>query len=363
MCQTAAGGVEAPVAAQILEQWGWKSAHTTYVDWYGQDYAWAWWPPIAYGPRTSDLSAGKLLSPFADQQKSWRFRHWLGTDQLGYDVAAKLIWGTRTSLVVGLGAAFLAGIIGLLLGAPAAYFGDDKKRISLAHLGAGGAGLFLGAFWGFVSRYYLVLEGHLNSYLLGGLCILSLMTLMGIAIGSGLMRYGWGIRQFRIPLDSMVMRLVETLNAIPALILLLAFVAVVREPSLRSVVLILGLLGWTPMARFVRGELLRIRNMEYIEAAQSFGFSDARILWQHALPNALGSVYIIVAFSIAGAIIAEASLSFLGIGIPADTATWGGALASARQASASAWWLAVFPGLAIFVTVTIFNLLGDELSE
>jgi peptide/nickel transport system permease protein len=362
LCRPVGGAIQAPVVAEILVDWGWQKADATYVDWYEQPYAWSIWPPIAYGPLQSDLSLGKLLSPLAPQEgKGWKFRHWLGTDQLGHDIAAKMVWGTRTALIIGLGAALLAGILGLLLGAAAGYFGDERKRISRSQLLGGGLGALLGLFWGLISRQHLLLEERLGFYILGAVVIVGGLSTLGVRLGRWLEHRAWGAQSIRIPVDTLVMRLIETLNAIPALILLLAFVAVVKEPSLGSVVFILGVLSWTPMARFVRGELLRIRSQEYIEAAQSFGFSEARILWRHALPNALGPVYIILAFTIAGAIIAEASLSFLGIGMPADTATWGGALANARQAANSAWWMAVFPGLAIFLTVTLFNTLGDEL--
>ena len=108
--------------------------------------------------------------------------------------------------------------------------------------------------------------------------------------------------------------------------------------------------------------MLQIRSLEYIQAAKVLGASPMRSLWRHALPNALGPVYVALSFGIAGAILVEASLSFLGIGMPADAASWGKLLRFARSTS-SAWWLAVFPGMAIFLMVTIFNLLGEAVSE
>jgi peptide/nickel transport system permease protein len=126
--------------------------------------------------------------------------------------------------------------------------------------------------------------------------------------------------------------------------------------------IIIGLLSWTGIAQFVRAELLRIRRQEYIEAAQALGFSDRRILFRHALPNALTPVLITVAFGIAGAVLLESFLSFLGIGLAAESVTWGTMLNLARY-QFNAWWLAVFPGLAIFFTVTLFNLIGERLTE
>jgi len=114
--------------------------------------------------------------------------------------------------------------------------------------------------------------------------------------------------------------------------------------------------------RFIRGELLRVRALEYVQAARSMGFSEWRIMMNHAIPNALTPVLITIAFGIATAILAEATISFLGIGVPPEEVTWGSLLAIARN-NFNAWWFAVFPGLAIFITVTMFNLIGEGLTD
>ena len=125
--------------------------------------------------------------------------------------------------------------------------------------------------------------------------------------------------------------------------------------------IILGFVSWTVLPNS-HDELLRIRTLEYIEAAQAFGYSQFRIIFKHALPNALAPVLIAVAFGIASAIIIEAYLSFIGVGIPDDQVTWGSLLNMARD-NISAWWIAIFPGTAIFITVTIFNLIGEGLTD
>ena len=158
------------------------------------------------------------------------------------------------------------------------------------------------------------------------------------------------------------MRLIEIVNAIPALFLLLAAVTILEKPSIISVMVIIGLLRWTTIARFIRAELLRVRSLEFIEAANAMGFSDWRIIIRHAIPNAIAPVLITIAFGVASAILIEAFLSFLGIGLENDEITWGLLLSFARESTMS-WWLAIFPGLAIFITVTIFNLIGDGLTE
>lgn len=164
-----------------------------------------------------------------------------------------------------------------------------------------------------------------------------------------------------IPVDIMVSRLIEVMVSIPALFLIIALIAI-SKPSLFMVMVVIGLTSWADIARFIRGELLRVRSLEYVEAAQAMGFSDWRVLVRHAIPNALSPVLVSVAFGVAGAILVEATLSFIGVGVPAETYTWGKLLTGAR-ANTGAWWLAILPGMAIFITVTMFNLLGDGLSD
>ena len=125
--------------------------------------------------------------------------------------------------------------------------------------------------------------------------------------------------------------------------------------------IIIGFIRWTTIARFIRAELLRVRSLEYIEAAHAMGFSNWRIIVRHAIPNSIGPVLITIAFGVASAILIEAFISFLGIGVNGEV-TWGMLLRWARD-NTMAWWLAIFPGLAIFITVTIFNLIGDGLTE
>jgi peptide/nickel transport system permease protein len=141
----------------------------------------------------------------------------------------------------------------------------------------------------------------------------------------------------------------------------MSIIAIVK-PSIYIVMMVIGLTSWTGIARFIRAELLRVRNLEYIEAAQALGFSNFRVMMKHAIPNALSPVFISIAFGIASAILVESTLSYLGIGVPAETITWGKLLSIARQYPGS-WWLAIFPGFAIFITVTVFNLIGEGLTD
>jgi len=165
-----------------------------------------------------------------------------------------------------------------------------------------------------------------------------------------------------IPVDSIVSRLIEILNSLPILLLIITIAGLFTQKSLFLVMAIIGFTGWTGIARFTRAEFLRNRNMDYIAASRSLGFSEARIIFRHALPNSLGPVFVTIAFAIASAILAESALSFLGIGVPDDVVTWGSLLSQGREQH-SAWWLVFFPGLAIFITVTVYNLIGEGLRD
>jgi peptide/nickel transport system permease protein len=162
--------------------------------------------------------------------------------------------------------------------------------------------------------------------------------------------------------DWLVSRLIEVVLCFPFLFLVLAIVALFK-PSIYTVMIALGLTSWTSEARLVRGEFLRIRELEFAEAARASGAGDARIIFRHLLPNALAPVLVSASFGVATAILTESALSFLGLGVPLPMASWGSILASAREHIDYAWWLVLFPGLAIFATVAAFNLAGERLRE
>ena len=340
------------------------------AEWPADQLNWRWyeldglendyWPPVGYSPQRIDILR-KYMSPLDEQEvERWQFRHWLGTDNLGRDTLASLIWGTRVALIIGIASMVIATFVGLLLGSLAGFFGNDRWLSSRAQRIGGGIGLLLGMYWGFLVRRPVLDAGQTGWYYLSALILIIGACWLGSYLARRLFPHSG--HSSALPIDDLIMRGIETLNAIPALLLLLSIVAVIKRPSLFSIIMILGLLRWTGIARFVRGELLRVRTLEYMQATQVMGISPGRALFRHALPNAMGPVYVAIAFGIAGAILIEASLSFIGIGIPDDVVTWGSLLRNARS-SASAWWLAIFPGLAIFVTITIFNLLGEAISE
>lgn len=161
--------------------------------------------------------------------------------------------------------------------------------------------------------------------------------------------------------DLFLSRLFELWAAIPPFFLIIT-AAAFFPPSLFWIMIIIGLTGWVGIARLARSQFLQVRALDYISAARALGCSNFRIMAIHILPNVIAPVLIPAAFGVAGAILAESGLSFLGIGVPAEVITWGSLLAGARS-NIAAWWLVVVPGLAIFITVTLYNLLGDGLRD
>jgi len=164
--------------------------------------------------------------------------------------------------------------------------------------------------------------------------------------------------------DEVVMRLADVTLAFPTLLLLIAMVAAL-QPSLGVVFLTIGVVGWAGMARLVRGQVLVVRNLEYVQASRALGGRDWRIIILHVLPGVLAPVIIAATLGVAGAIIAESSLSFLGLGIQPPTPSWGAMIADGRDLSQlrHAPWTSLFPGLAIGAAVLGFNLLGDALRD
>ncbi|MCX7632075.1 MAG: ABC transporter permease [Turneriella sp.] len=239
---------------------------------------------IPYSPYETELE--NYLKP--PQLLGARFVHYLGTDENGRDVAARLVHGTRNSLLVSLVAVGISLAIGIAIGAFAGYFG------------------------------------------------------------------GW--------VDILISRFIEIVICFPKLILILAVMSL-RKPSLWNLMLVIGLTSWTGIARLVRGEVLRVKNFDYVQSARVMGASNLRLVFIHILPAAVGPLSVTAAFDIAEAVLTESALSFLGIGIPIPEPSWGDVLKTAQDFPDIAWWMTLFPGLLIFLTVFTFNNLGDRLRE
>jgi len=333
--------------------------------WYDQPFEQAVFPPIPYAPGTIDRRNLGAKSPFGPQRTD-KLRPWhlLGTDLAGHDVAAGIIHGARTALLIGIIGMLSATLLGIFFGALAGFFGDRRFQTKRAYI--------LSTLFGTAVLGYFLWAHSLatpqtpsdKSYFLPIYLLLAIGAGTVSAIICGILtKFPWGQKKIVIPFDFWTGRLMEVLNAIPALLLILAILAAMEKPSIYAIMGIIGLVRWTGIARLVRAELMKVTTLPYIESATALGYSSWRILLRHALPNSLGPVWVTLAFGMAGAILIEASLSFLGLGLPVETVSWGSLMGQVSSVNIRAWWLAVFPGLAIFLTVLALNSIGEALSD
>jgi peptide/nickel transport system permease protein len=211
-------------------------------------------------------------------------RYFLGTDHLGRDVASRIIYGARVSLVVGFAAVSIGGTLGIALGVAAGFLGGRA--------------------------------------------------------------------------DEVIMAVADMQLAFPTILLAIAIIAVLG-PSFLNLVLVIGVSGWVTYARIARGQVLSVREQDFVEASRAQGGSQWRIVCHHILPNILSPLTVVATLDLARTIILESTLSFLGLGIQPPTPSWGGMLSDGREYLLSAWWIATFPGLALMLTALSVNRLGD----
>lgn len=188
-----------------------------------------------------------------------------------------------------------------------------------------------------------------------GLVAVSIYVLIGTTVGSIAGYYGGWV-------DGLLMRVTDIFLCIPTFLLILMVVAFVG-PSIGNIMVVIGLTSWTDVARLVRGEILALKEREFIQAARVIGMKDSRIILKHLLPNAIGPVLVVATLGIGGAILIESALSYLGLGVQPPTPSWGNMLEEGKEHLTDAWWLITFPGLAIFLTVLGYNLLGEGLRD
>jgi peptide/nickel transport system permease protein len=188
-----------------------------------------------------------------------------------------------------------------------------------------------------------------------GFVSMGIASFIGIILGAvGGYAGGWT--------DTLISRFTEVVMCIPTLVLIIALMALIKEPTIWHMMAIIGLTGWTSIARLTRAEFLRLKESDFVAAARVLGAGHTRIIFRHILPNALAPVLVPITFGIASAIFVESALTFLGFGPPPPNASWGDLLKDGRS-NYDLWWLIVFPGLAVFMTVLAYNLIGEGIQE
>jgi peptide/nickel transport system permease protein len=188
-----------------------------------------------------------------------------------------------------------------------------------------------------------------------GFIAVGIAIVIGVFIGSIAGFYGGKI-------DGILMRFVDVMLAFPTFFLILAVISVL-EPNIYTIMVVIGITGWMDVARLVRAEFFTLKERDFVYAAKALGVSNLRLMFRHILPNALSPVFVAATFGIAGAILTESGLSFLGLGIQPPEPSWGNILTSGKDNIEVAWWLSLFPGLAILITVLSYNLVGEGLRD
>lgn len=287
--------------------------------------------------------------------------HLLGTDDLGRDLLAGLVNGLKLALKIGLLASIISVIIGSSLGLLCTFYGDDQIKYSLLDILSLVVLSPVTVFYSFlmltslleVLPYLLIIIFSIIVFLVSNFFLFKISSRLSNRLG---------LRKFNLPLDSLFGRFLEVFNSMPKMLLILVCTLFFKEPSSMQVAFILGLTSWTGIARLTRGEVLKLKYQDFIESAKSIGVSDLRLLLNYIFPNTLTPVLITIAFTISGAVLFEASLSFLGLGVPVEEVSLGSLLMQGRQ-NMDAWWLVVFPGIVLFILVTLLNLIGRSLSK
>ncbi len=346
------GNTRFPALEYRLSEWGLISAKADLLNadlWEEGYFDKAIFPPIRFSPNKTDPQNDRFRKPhFLRKEHPPGSPHFLGTDELGHDVASVLIHGCRISLFIGILSMALAAGIGVLLGAAAGFWGDAKLKLNPWQWLILIPGVFFSLFY--LSVPPPSASGYLFSILLP---VITSAGIYGLAKLPG--------KKLPLPLDFALSRVTEWMVIFPKLILILA-IAAVAKPSVWLPALVIGFTSWPSFLRFTRAEMYHVRQADYIKAAETFGLPVLRIFFRHALPNSLGPVPSLLAFGIAGAVLAESSLSFLGIGLPPEIYTWGKLLAQGRS-NPSAWWVTMLPGLLIFGTISSFHRLGETFSD
>jgi peptide/nickel transport system permease protein len=285
------------------------------------------WPPLTYG--LAETHTEEMFRP-----PTWWW--WAEIDEAG-----RYVRGPKSVSQENIGFTAAVSPVEVRAGEPA----RNSKMRHLAGVDELGRDFLTRLVWG----------GRIS--LTVGILSALLLTIIGVVFGSIAGYFGGRI-------DVAIMRLIEILQAIPAFFLILmtmAFIPADVISPIFAIIIVIALIRWTGVARLVRGEFLRLREQEFVIAAQALGFSNQRTIFRHVLPNAMGPVLVSAAFAVAAGILTESAVSFLGFGIRPPEASWGSLVNESKNAAN--WWIQLFPGLLIFITVTCYNLVGDAVRD
>ena len=315
---------------------------------------------VPFGPEEI-LESGEIFSPpgHLDQDETITKVHYWGTDGIGRDVASRLIHGITVALMVGMLSSIITLIISLLLGFVSGYYGNKGQKSNFFQVGLLIILLVLAHFYAVEWSYEVNTNSRMTFDHSRFVLYWIPLSLLALWISSKFRHFSFG--QFFIQWDNIVIKLIEIFKSIPRLFLLLAIFAIITKPSLIGVILIIGLIRWPNLTRIIRAEIMALRQEEFIQNAKILGLPDKKIMIKHILPNIYKPILIMTAFNAGSAILIESSLSFLNIGLPGDQVSFGRMLGEAREYF-GAWWLAVGPGVFIFVLIFCFNVIGDRLS-
>lgn len=332
---------------------------------YGYDRAYdmAWWPLVPFSP-LKDYKRALPPGSVADKTGKHAFVHLLGTTNGRQDVLAAIIHGARTSLFMGLLGTLLTSVIGLIIGAIAGYWGNHSRSWTLAQWVAILIGLPLAYFYGFEVRSLAFAQAAEE-----GVWSWFWQVIIGLSIAGGML---WGIaklakklpwgnhRSIYIPIDTLLLKWIEIVSALPVLLLLIILAAVFRNNDRDLILLLIGLTSWPGMALLVRGQVLRERALPYVEAAQSLGLPRWRVAIFHLLPNISGPILALMALMVGNIILVEATLSFLAL--LKGEVSWGSLVQDAPQ-HYDLWWQYVWPLGCLFLTIFATQIIAENLRK
>ncbi len=272
--------------------------------------------------------------------------HWLGTDGLGRDVWAGILNGAKISFIISVTTSIIALLIGFSLGYLSGYIGNGRIRTHYTLLFIY---FILTLLWVFYSY-------HEELWLLFFVVLIGVISLIHFINQSfNLLKANVGI-----PMDDIIMKLIEFSRSISGIFILIFCLAIFDDRSILNVIIVISLVRWQKLTRYIRAEFLKIKNSDYIKNVDALGVPSIKILFRHLLPNIYRPILTVLVYGFSVTILLEATISFIGIGLPVETVSWGSMLSESRSYF-QAWWLAIFPGLMIFIiTLSLRKLINDS---